>query len=205
MRWLALYLRSRGAWVAVAVAVGAVALVWGAWSWFSDARTVNARAVTLTVMLGVAAFGRTLSGPDEGLDRTGAVRWPLRRVAHVLVVGAVIVGLLLATLPTGARFAPAQVVLRNTAGLLGLAVLGAALFGAALCWVAPLTWTVVSVLPFLDASSKTGMQVAGWLVQPTGTTAATACAVVLAVAGLAAYAWRGAPGLGGASAGMGTD
>lgn len=192
MRWLALYLRSRGAWVAVAVAVGAVALVWGAWSWFSDARTVNARAVTLTVMLGVAAFAGTLGGPDESLDRTGAVRWPLRRFVHVLVLGAVIVGLLMPTLLTGARFEPAAMVLRNTAGLLGLTALGAALVGAALCWVAPLTWTVVSVLPFLDASSKVGWQVAGWLVQPTGTTAATVCAVVLAVTGLAAYAWRGA-------------
>ncbi|GIJ60986.1 hypothetical protein [Virgisporangium aurantiacum] len=192
MRWLALYLRSRGAWVAVAVAVGAVALVWGAWSWFSDARTVNARAVTLTVMLGVAAFARTLDGPDESLDRTAAVRWPLRRFVHVLVLGAVIVGLLMPTLLTGARFEPATMVLRNTAGLLGLTALGAALVGAALCWVAPLTWTVVSVLPILDASSKVGWQVVGWLVQPTGTTAATACAVVLAVSGLAAYSWRGA-------------
>jgi hypothetical protein len=205
MRWLGLYLRSRGVPAAFAVAVGAVALVWGAWSWFSDEPTVNARAVTLTVMLGVAAFTRTLSGPDESLDRTAAVRWPLRRLVHVLVVGAVIAGLLVATLPTGARFAPAHVVVRNTAGLLGLTVLGAALFGAALCWVAPLTWTVVSVLPFLDASSKVRMQVLGWLVQPTGTTAATVCAAVLAVAGLAAYGWRGAPGLGGASAGMGTE
>jgi hypothetical protein len=205
MRWLALYVRSRGVPVAFAVAVGAVALVWGAWSWFSDARTVNARAVTLTVMVGVAAFARTLSGPDESLDRTAAVRWPLRRLAHVCVLGAAVVGLLLSTLPTGARFAPAEVVLRNTAGLLGLTTLCAALFGVALCWVAPLVWTVFSALPFVDASTKPAEQVAGWLVQPTGTTAATVCAAVLAVAGLAAYAWRGAPGLGGASAGIGQE
>ena len=37
------------------------------------------------------------------------------------------------------------------------------------------------------------MQVAGWLIQPAGTTAATACAAVLAVTGLLAYALRGCP------------
>lgn len=193
MRWLALYARSRGVPVAVAVAVGAVALAWGGWSLLSDARTANARAVTLTVMLGVAAFTRTLAGPDDGLERTGAVRWPVRRLAHVLVVGAVIVGALLPTLATDARFAPVGLVLRNTAGLLGLTALGVALFGVALSWVAPLTWTVISVLPFLDASSTLSLQVAGWLIQPTGTTAATVCSLALATAGLVAYAWRGGP------------
>jgi hypothetical protein len=35
--------------------------------------------------------------------------------------------------------------------------------------------------------------VAGWLIPPAGTGAATACAVVLGASGLAAYTWRGGP------------
>jgi hypothetical protein len=193
MRWLGLYARSRGVPAALAVAVGAVALVWAAWAGFSDARTVNERGVTLTVMFGVAAFARTLSGPDDALEHTAAIRWPLRRFLHLVLVGAVIVALLLPTLATDARFTPVALVLRNTAGLLGLTALGAALFGAALSWVAPVTWTVISVLPFLDGSTAVGLQILGWLIQPTGTTAATVCAVVLAAAGLVAYSWRGGP------------
>ena len=193
MRWLTLYARSRGVPVAFAVAVGAVALVWGGWSYFSDARTVNERAITLTVMLGVAAFARTLGGPDDSLDRTAAVRWPVRRCVHVVVVGAVIVGLLVPTLLTGARFEPVGVVARNTAGLLGLTAFGAALFGAAVCWIAPLAWTIVSVLPIFAPSGRLVPQLAAWLIQPTGTTAATVCALVLAALGLVAYAWRAGP------------
>lgn len=193
MRWLGLYLRSRGVPAAAAVAVGAVAAAWAGWSWFSDAHTVNTRAVTLTVMLGVAAFARTLSGPDDSLERTAAFRWPVRRFVHLLVVGGLLVGLCVPTLVTDARFEPLSVVARNAAGLLGLAALGAALFGAALAWVAPLTWTVIAVMPFFDASSRFGVQVAGWLVQPAGTGGATACGVVLGVLGLAAYTWRGGP------------
>lgn len=193
MRWLVLYARSRGVPAAAAVAVGAVAAAWGGWSYFSDARTANARAITLTVMLGVAAFARTLSGPDDSLEHTAAVRWPVRRFLHVVAVGAVVVGLLMPTLLTGARFEPVSLVVRNTAGLLGLTALGAALFGVGVCWIAPLTWTLIAVLPLFDASSRVWPQVAAWLIQPPDTRIATACAVLLAVAGVAAYAWRGGP------------
>jgi hypothetical protein len=193
MRWLALYARSRGVPGAFAVAVGAVALVWGGWSYLSDARTADAKAVTVTVMLGVAAFSRTLSGPDDALDRTAAVRWPLRRLVHVLLTGGVIVGLLLSTLVTGARFEPVGMVVRNTAGLLGLTALGAALVGVGLCWIAPMTWTVVAVLPLFDPGGRLLPQVAAWLVQPAGTGVASGCAWTLAVAGLVAYTWRGGP------------
>lgn len=193
MRWLALYARSRGVPVALAATVGAVGLAWGGWSWLSDARTANAQAVTLTVMLAVAAFARTLSGPDDGLEGTAAVRWPVRRLVHLVLIGAVIVGLLALTLLTGARFGPVDMVLRNTAGLLGLTALGAALFGVGVCWIAPMTWSIVAVLPLFDASGRLLPQVAAWLVQPAGTRVATVLAGTLAVAGLVAYAWRGGP------------
>ena len=68
------------------------------------------------------------------------------------------------------RYEPVSLTLRNTVGLLGLTALGAALFGAALSWVAPLIWTLIAVLPFMEPSRDLRVQVASWLIQPAGTT-----------------------------------
>ncbi|MEV0609940.1 hypothetical protein AB0I61_26600 [Polymorphospora rubra] len=193
MRWLRLYLRSRRVAPALAVSIATAALVWVLALVYSDAGTIDARAVSLTVMVAVAAFAATLGGADDALDHTASINWPVRRAGHLVVTAAVIVAPLLLTTVTDTRFAPLAVVVRNTVGLLGLTALGAALVGAALSWVAPLSWTLVSLLPFIEPSTKPAMQVAGWLIQPAGTTAATVCATVLAVTGLAAYTLRGCP------------
>ncbi|MEV0733745.1 hypothetical protein [Polymorphospora sp. NPDC050346] len=193
MRWLRLYLRSRRVGLALAISTATAALVWLLVLVYSDAGTIDTRGVSLTVMLAVAAFAATLGGADDALDHTASINWPVRRAAHLLLAAAAIVAPLLLTTVTDVRFAPLEVVLRNTAGLLGLTALGAALLGAARSWIAPLTWTLTSVLPFLGPSTKPATQVAGWLVQPAGTTAATAFAAVLAVTGLVAYTVWGCP------------
>lgn len=193
MRWVLLYLRSRRVPFALAMATAAIALTWALWMVYADSPTVDARMLSLTVMLAVAAFSPTLSGPDDALDHTGSISWPVRRGVHLLLIAAGLTTLLLVTTVTDARFEPYWLVLRNTAGLLGLAALGAVLVGAARSWIAPLTWTLVAVTPLLGPGPELGIQVAGWLVQPAGTTAATVCASILAGAGLLAYALRGCP------------
>ncbi|MDG4836797.1 hypothetical protein O7631_09745 [Micromonospora sp. WMMD967] len=193
MRWLQLYLRSRGVPLALGVATAVIVLAWVMSSTWTTSTTINARTASLTIMLAVVAFGATLNGADDALDHTGSVNWPLRRAGHLLLAAAVITALLSLSALTDVRYEPLALVLRNTAGLLGLTALGTALFGAALSWIAPLTWTLIAVLPFLGPSSDVRVQVASWLTQPAGTTAATACATVLAVAGLLAYALRGGP------------
>jgi hypothetical protein len=57
--------------------------------------------------------------------------------------------------------------------------------------VAPLVWTLVAVLPFLDPAHSTRLHVLCWPIQPAGNTPAAVCAAVLAVAGGLAYALRG--------------
>jgi hypothetical protein len=193
MRWLVLYARSRRVPLALASATALVALVWALALAYSRTPVMNPRLVSLTVLLAVAALAPTLSGADDALDHTGSLNWPARRAGHLLAAATVIAALLLLTTLTDARFAPAALVLRNTAGLLGLTALGAALFGAGRSWIAPLTWTLVAVLPLMEPSTRPAMQVAGWLIQPAGTAAATACATVLAVSGLIAYTLRGCP------------
>ena len=193
MRWLWLYLRSRRVPLALTTATAAIALVWALWLVYSDRPIINARVVSLTVMLAVAALSPTLSGADDALDHTASINWPLRRAGHLLLSAAAITALLLLTTVTHARYAPLALVLRNTVGLLGLTALGAALLGAARSWIAPLTWTLIAILPSMEPSTRLKTQVAGWLIQPAGTTAATFCAAILAVTGLLAYTLRGGP------------
>lgn len=193
MSWLRLYLRSRRLPVALAVATAAACLVWASWLASAEPPTVDVRLVTLTVMLATAAFGATLSGADDALDHTASINWPLRRGAHLLLAGVVITGLLSLTVLTDSRFEPFAVVLRNTAGMLGLTALGAALFGTARSWIAPLVWTLISVLPVVQPSEDARMQVVGWLVQSADSALAAACAVVLAATGLLAYTVLGCP------------
>ncbi|MFI7659618.1 hypothetical protein ACIBTW_12110 [Micromonospora parva] len=193
MRFLQLHLRARRVPLALATVTALIALAWALSLAYTDSATISARTASLAIMLAVVAVGSTLDGADGALDHTMAVNWPVWRAGHLLLAAAAITALLSVSLVTDTRYEPFAVVVRNTAGLLGLTALGATVLGAALSWIAPLTWTLIAVLPIMVPSPDLKMQVAGWLVQPAGTTAATACAVVLAVTGLLAYAVRGCP------------
>ncbi|GIF23903.1 hypothetical protein BJ973_004516 [Actinoplanes tereljensis] len=190
MRWLALYLRSRRAPAALVVAVLGAVLMWGLWSVFSNSREVGVQMVILTVLLLVAALTATLSGPDDALEKTAALRWPPRRAAHLLVALLVVVVPLLVTLATGARFGPAGLVVRDAAGLLGLTALGAATIGTARAWFLPLGWTLGAVL-FPHSDQLIG-RILTWQAQAPASVAAGLTAGLLAAAGLMAYA-RGVP------------
>ncbi|MEU1588884.1 hypothetical protein [Micromonospora sp. NPDC005710] len=193
MRWLRLHLRSRRIPLALTTVTTSIALAWALSLAYTDSATINARTASLTIMLAAVAVGTTLTGADDALDRSMAINWPVRRAGHLLLAAAVITALLSLSTITDTRYEPFALVLRNTTGLLGLTALGATLLGAALAWIAPTTWTLIAVLPSMGPSQDLKMQVAGWLVQPAGTTAATVCAVTLAATGLLAYALRGCP------------
>jgi hypothetical protein len=189
MRWLALYLRSRRTSTALAAAAGGMAVMWTLWSVFSDDRTVDMKMVVLTVLLLVAALTATLGGPDDALELSAALRWPPRRVAHLLVAFLVVAGLLVATLATGARFGPGWLVVRDAAGLLGLTALSATAIGTARAWFLPLGWTLGAIL-FPQSEPVVG-RILTWQAQPSTSTAAAVTATLLALGGLAAYAVAG--------------
>ncbi|MGN9778190.1 hypothetical protein ACTMS0_20855 [Micromonospora sp. H33] len=184
-----MYLRSRRAPIALAAAGGTAVVTWSLWSVFSDARDVGVPMVILTVLLLVAALTATLAGPDDALERTAALSWPTRRAAHLLAALAVVVGLLLATLVTGARFGPAWLVVRDAAGLLGLTALGAVTIGASRSWFLPLGWTLAAVV--FPLSPWASNPVLTWQLQAPNSKAAAVTAALLAVGGLIAYAIAG--------------
>lgn len=189
MRGLHLYLRSRRAPVAISTAAGITVLMWVLWGLNSDSPEAGRQMVVLSILLLVAALTMTLSGPDDELDKTGALSWPVRRSLHLLIALVLIGGLLLVTQFTGARFGPMSLVLRDTAGLLGLTALSAALIGTAKAWFAPLGWTLAAVL-FPQGDNLLG-RVLTWQAQEPRSTAAGVTAAVLALAGLMAYTVAG--------------
>ena len=189
MRWLTLYLRSRRAPMALILAGVLMAGLWSLWLVFSESRNVDLQMVVLTVLLLVAAVTATLGGPDDALEKTAAIVWPPRRIAHLLVAFLIIAGLLLVTLVTGARFGPAWLVVRDVGGLVGLTALGAATLGIARAWFVPLGWTLAAVM-FPQSEPGIG-RVLTWQAQPPSGTAAAVTAGLLALGGLIAYAVAG--------------
>lgn len=189
MKGLHLYIRSRRAPVAIGTAAGITVLMWVLWEVSSDSDEAGLQMVVLGILLLVAALTMTLSGPDDELDKTGALFWPAWRALHLLTALVLIGGLLLITQFTGARFGPMSLVLRDTAGLLGLTALSAAVIGTAKAWFVPLGWTLAAIL-FPQGGDLLG-RVLTWQAQEPPSRAAAVTATVLALIGLMAYTVTG--------------
>ncbi|MEV4320420.1 hypothetical protein [Actinocrispum sp. NPDC049592] len=169
MRFLALYVRSRKIPVALAVMVLASLGFWAL-------DLADVRLLILTAGLGVGAAAGGLGGQDLDLDRTAALNWPVRRALHIIAIALVMSSLIIAT-----DMGVTPVIVRDCAGLTGLAALGAVLFGRHLAWAPPLVMTVWSVI--LPVPSE----IVSWLREPAASLPATLTAAVLAAAGLLAY------------------
>jgi hypothetical protein len=187
--WLPLYLRSRRLPAALATSLAAVAVTWAAWSAATDRREVSPSLTVLTVALALAPAIPTLSGDDDALESTAALRWPPRRALHLVACFALVAAALAVTRATGAWFGPTGPVVRDCAGLTGLIGLCAALLGTRLAWPLPIGWTAVQVI-FGDPAGNGALF---WLIQPAGSRVAAVTAGALFLAGIAAYALRPGP------------
>ncbi|GAB2926458.1 hypothetical protein [Streptomyces heilongjiangensis] len=187
MRWLTLYARSRQVPASLAAMLIGTVAVW-ALAGSGDARSAPLLPV-LALAAGATVASVGLGGQDVALDRTAAVRWRVRRTAHVLLIGLVVCAMPLVPGVLGEDLAPAGFLVRDAAGLTGLAAAGAAVFGARYAWTPPVAWLSVSMV----APSPEGVpeEVAGWLLLPPGTPAATWTALTLAALGTALYALAG--------------
>jgi hypothetical protein len=191
MRLLHLYLRSRrvpAALLALVTGTAGLGLLRGA----VDEPKVRLSVLVLALAVGVVVATPGLAGDDVALDRTAAIGWPPRRAAHLLVAGVVVGGAVAlfhhatGTAPGTAAGIGAGIVVRDAAGLAGLAGLGAAGLGAGRAWLLPLGWA--GPVAMLGPTAGTWYrEVLTWLAQPAGTTSATVTATVLAVAGAVAY------------------
>ncbi|PKV94182.1 hypothetical protein ATK30_5055 [Amycolatopsis echigonensis] len=185
MRWTALYVRSRHLAVSLAAvvlcALALPPLLGDNWSTFF---------ATITLGGAIAVAGVGLSGQDIDLDRTASFRWPPRRLAHLLLIGAVAGGVMLAA--QGLAELPMQAgwIFRNAAGLLGLTGLAATLFGGQFGWTLPLGWAMTAV--FVPSAASQVYDVVAWPMATADSAAAWWTAGLLFVAGTAAYTLAGA-------------
>ncbi|MBK3574160.1 hypothetical protein JHN63_10055 [Streptomyces sp. MBT65] len=191
MRWLTLYARSRQVPASLAALVIGAAAVWAlSRDGGGGPGDGDPRLSVLVLALGVMAASIGLGGQDLALDRTAAIRWVPRRAAHVLLAGAVVAAVPLSVRALGSDMgATAAFVLRDSAGLTGLAALGAALSGGPNAWTLPFAWLSVSL--FAPPATGTPTRVAAWLLLPSGTPEATWTALLLLISGTAAYAVAG--------------
>ncbi|MET8699552.1 hypothetical protein ABZW10_11895 [Kitasatospora sp. NPDC004723] len=176
MRWPILYARSRRLPAALAALALSAAL-----ARLGDADPASPRLSTLLLAAGAMALSAGFGGPDLALDRTAALRWAPRRAAHVLLA----IVLVAAVLPPG----PLAVTVRDSAGLTGLAALGAACCGRPYAWLFPFTGLAASfvVPPAPDLATR----ILTWPLLPPDATPATVTALTLAATGTAAYALAG--------------
>ncbi|MDX3457946.1 hypothetical protein PV396_39370 [Streptomyces sp. ME02-8801-2C] len=188
MRWLTLYARSRQVPASLAAMVISAVAVW-ALAPHAGGRAGDPWLPVLVITAGVMAASVGLSGQDLALDRTAAIRWVPRRGAHVLLAGALVATVLLIAQTAGGDTAGTASAVRDSAGLMGLAALGAALWGAPYAWTLPFAW--LSFAGFAPPPTSTPMRVATWMLLPSGTPAGTWTATVLAVTGTLAYAVAG--------------
>ncbi|MFJ8204272.1 MULTISPECIES: hypothetical protein [Micromonospora] len=200
-RWLPLYVRSRRLPAALAGSAIAVAVMAVAWAGFTDRPEVPAGLAVLTTALAVAPLGPTLAGTDPALERTAAWQWAPRRAGHLLGYAAAVVGLLAAARVLGVDFGPLSVLARNTAGLIGLVGLGAALAGARAAWQAPTAWAAMA--SFMAApGGPEWRQAALWMAQEPGNRIAAVTATTFLLGGVVAYALRVGPQVAAAEAAL---
>lgn len=194
MRLLVLYLRSRQVPTAFVVAVFSVAALW-ALNLRAAGTPAGALPAVLAVITGAAAAGPGLAGADLDLDRTAAIAWPPRRAAHIIAVGATVIGIVTATALTTRPIAPTAQIVRDTVGMSGLVALGAATLGATLAWIPPAIWTLLAstllATTWAAPAESTSQLMLTWMFQPTTATPATITATLLGATGTLTYAILG--------------
>jgi hypothetical protein len=187
VRWLLLYASSRQVPTSAAAVTLIALAVWALNRGSGQGPGLDVALLVLTANVAAASIG--LGGPDDALERTAAIRWIPRRAAHVLLIGTVTGTALLAVQAAGPRLAPAALVVRDSAGLAGLAAFGAVLCGAPFAWTLPTGWLAFALLA--PAPGGALEQVADWLVLPPGTSASTTIAWTLLATGTTLYAFAG--------------
>ncbi|MEV3908574.1 hypothetical protein [Streptomyces canus] len=188
MRWLTLYARSRQVPASLAAVLIGAMTVW-ALARDGNAGPVDPKLPALILTTGAMAVSVGLGGQDLALDRTAAIRWMSRRAAHVLLAGVAVAASLLTVQTMGVSMATTAFVVRDSAGLMGLVALGAALSGGQYAWTLPFAW--LSLVFLAPPPTSTPTHVAMWMLLPPGTAAGTWTALVLTVVGTTAYAVAG--------------
>lgn len=187
-RLAALFLRSRGAPPALAELAAIAALGAPLLGWWSGAET----APFLLAMVPLApavVLGAATRSPFGEAERTASRSLPWLRFGQVALLLA---GGALALLAIGAamRDGAGWVLLRNGAGLAGLALLGARLLGAGLAWAPPLAYLAIVHVAWMANEGRGPW--GHWVLTDAPTSRGTAVALLALLGGAALVVASGA-------------
>jgi hypothetical protein len=195
VRLAELYLRSRLAgYVLIALSVVTVAAQLAAlWITYRDPTDVERYLVPVMIfapLIAACVVGVSTHSPFGDVECTAARSLPALRLGHLaslLACGALI--LVLVSLTWDQDYA-ARLLVRNLAGLLGLAFIAARLLGSLLSWSLPVVF--VSITPFVSHGRSGEPAWWVWLEQPVADPLSWAIAFALLVSGLGSVCLYGA-------------
>jgi hypothetical protein len=177
--------RTRGALVSLA----GIALVLRAGAPVAtDAGLFSQLTLMLITVAAAAVIAASTDSPFGEGERAAGSPLPALRLIHLAVLTATATATVAIAGSTGSYGVGTAAIVRNLAGLTGVALLAAALVGAHLAWTAPLGYVMF-------CGGELDLQVSNlwtWPTRPAGDHAATAVAVALLIAGIAVVAVKGA-------------
>lgn len=180
-RLLGLYLRSRRTLSALVALLGVTAATWALLD-LVDNRTLTTLILIILPLAPAAIIGAALYSPFGETERTASRPFPTLRLAQLTLLLVIAGGgAAIANLPAlGEDFR--WLLVRNGAGYVGLALLGAWLGGATRAWIVPFLYGLFVVAAPGNALSRTSRWL--WPLQPPAEQAALSIAVLVLLVGL---------------------
>ncbi|MFJ4877040.1 hypothetical protein ACIP93_17725 [Streptomyces sp. NPDC088745] len=154
-----------------------------------SAGPADPRLSALALTVGAVAVSAGLGGQDLALDRTAALAWFPRRVAHLVLGGASAGAALLAVHALSGQEPSVGLVARDTAGLMGLVGIGAACCGQRYAWLPAFTWPAAAFV--VPPAPNAATRILTWMLSAPDTTVAAWTAGALGACGLLAYGIAG--------------
>jgi hypothetical protein len=191
MRLAWLYLISRRAPAALGLLTALGCLLWAAlhWHWNVAGGPAAQELIPLVVESGAAAvIAVTTYGPFGELERATG-RWlPYLRLGAALLLSAAAVGALAAGATGGVLPGGTLAMARNLAGMTGIGLLSAAVFGGAFGWAGPMAYLLVTETALAGAPTTPWI----WPARSPHDLGGALCAYGVFAAGLAVIMLRGA-------------
>lgn len=148
-----------------------------------------ARLIPLIIETAAAAAVGATTGSPFGESERATGRWlPYLRLGTVIALAGAAFGALAAGAADGHLAAGSLGLLRDTAGLTGVALLTAALLGGTLSWTGPIAYFVLSTYAIPEKWTTPWI----WPTRPPHDHGAAICAALVFAAGMVAITVRGA-------------
>jgi len=192
LRLVRLHLESRRVTAALVTVVACALTLRIALRWSWD--TYGALQLPLILESGCAAAIGITTGSPFGEPERATGKWlPLLRLGSAITMTATaVIAFAVATLGADLAGGIADVV-RNVVGLVGIALLCAALLGGGLAWTGPVVYMIVGAYGlYTDWHPPAITSPWIWPARPPLDLGAALCAATVFAAGIAAVTWRGA-------------